>query len=201
MPKKPAEKRAWPLIVRAWGSHVLHISDYNSQYHTCGSISRCGRDLDNTRCVRDLRSEDFLLDDKERKTGWKREFLYDKDLKKEPVLCARCGTVEDFRQAHAGYLQGVADVKAKHEKEEARRMELIGELVQRRNHDLESFEKILPFELNGQPVKYWEDSDPKAPGFFIRQLVVMINGRRYLVTKDYGIDEEVNDLMKAESSK
>ena len=81
-------QRDWPLIVRTGDSHVLHISEYNSVQYTCGSITKCGRDLRYTCTIGDrIKAEDF--DDDDAKSGWKKTFHYVHRLKKSPVMCPR----------------------------------------------------------------------------------------------------------------
>ena len=130
MSNKPVVKRAWPLVIKTFGSHVLHISDANSPNHCCGALTRCGRDINNAHSIGNIQPEEFDIDDPTLVNGWKKEFRFMK-LKKEPVLCARCGTKDDFKQAQAEYLRLFAEQEAERERLRARQSEILMGLIQR----------------------------------------------------------------------
>ena len=191
--KKHETKRAWPLILGTWASHVLHISDENSPDHICGAVTRCGRDLRSTKAIgRTVSAADFDIDDDTRMTGWKRNFIY-YDLKgKKPTLCARCGTVADFKEAQADYLKKFAEKEATVDRRDEHKSEILDRLYARRNEDVNRIAQSISnidAELEVERVKFDD-------GYF--DIVIKIEGRAYKITMDYEIHKERDAIFEAE---
>jgi len=185
--------RRWPLIVRAANGLILHISDRNSEQHTCGMVTRCGRDIHHNRSVSNLLTvADFDICDETRKTGWMRMFSFCK-IKKTPVLCSRCGTIDDFKQAHGTYLGLKAEQNHLRDEKRNHRKELGDRIVAQINEEKRLLFQVFAGNEGGIPLELNETDD-------LHQLYVTVCGRRYKIIHDVAIDDEAECIMKTEKS-
>lgn len=184
----------WDPIIRSRNSHLIHLGDRGNSNpdRLYKWATRCGRELGDCdisvfRYAVGFEPE-MLLDER-----WKEYISFNPRRRhKDPVLCARCGTPEQFRDAFV-------EMKDHHELSKAyldhwheREQELYDQLILQRNEDLSIVFKALQKSGNLRLSVKLDETDNHS------KLVVAIDGRSYSVNNEVSINDTVKEQLERE---
>ena len=188
--KKP--KPEWAPIIRARNSHLIHLGDRSVKHpeggRFNGMVTVCGRELDYADSVfysTSLEADEFLDE------RWKGHVYFDRRRRhKEPILCARCGTPEDFRDARLEYMEYHKQANAYLEYWKLRHNEIYNQLELSHNQDLKRLFHAL--SDNDCFAVTLNEIDRRS------RLTITIEGHEYSLTPTESIRELTEELLKAE---
>jgi len=171
--------RKWPVIVSAEKSHLIHISDTNSSKGIVNT--RCGRVVGYSCISLLIRKESpglFLG------TDWK--WLIDSH-DKEPTLCPRCGSQQDFEDAFLEYRAAQESQRLEYEALKNRKAVMRHELALQRNKDFDRIVECRDISFKITPV---ESID--------LDLLIIVDGREYTVEPAIDISHQVEKIIEGE---